>query len=80
MTKIVQEVTNENENSYKILQYLKENNGATAIEVSEATGIQKRLVDSYFSAGIIKNGYGERDLTTTPTRLILNDAGLVYEQ
>lgn len=68
------------ENSYKILQYLKENNGATAVEVSEATGIQKRLVDSYFSAGIIKNGYGERDLTTTPTRLILNDAGLVYEQ
>lgn len=68
------------ENSYKILQYLKENNGATAIEVSEATGIQKRLVDSYFSAGIVKNGYGERDLTTTPTRLILNDAGLVYEQ
>ena len=41
------------DNSYKILKYLKENNGATAIEVSEATGIQKRLVDSYFSAGII---------------------------
>ena len=68
------------DNSYKILKYLKENNGATAVEVSEATGIQKRLVDSYFSAGIIKNGYGERDSSTTPAILILNDAGLAYEQ
>lgn len=68
------------ENSYKILQYLQKNNGATAIEVSKETGIQKRLVDSYFSAGIAKNGYGERDLSFTPARLLLNEMGLKYTQ
>lgn len=68
------------ENSYKILQYLKEHGAATAIEISEAIGIQKRLVDSYFSAGLIKNGLGERDLSITPAILTLTDAGLAYTQ
>lgn len=67
-------------NSYKILQYLQKNNGATAIEVAEATGIQKRLVDSYFSAAIIKADLGERDVSTTPARLILNAKGLAYTE
>lgn len=67
-------------NSYKILQYLQKNNGATALEVAEALGIEKRLVDSYFSAGIKKNGLGDRDTTSTPAKLILNDMGMKYTQ
>lgn len=67
-------------NSYKILQYLQKNNGATALEVAEALGIEKRLVDSYFSAGIKKNGLGDRDTTSTPAKLVLNDMGMKYTQ
>lgn len=67
-------------NSYKILQYLQKNNGATALEVAEALGIEKRLVDSYFSAGIKKNGLGDRDTTFTPAKLVLNDMGMKYTQ
>lgn len=67
-------------NSYKILQYLQKNNGATALEVAEALEIEKRLVDSYFSAGIKKNGLGDRDTTSTPAKLILNDMGMKYTQ
>lgn len=68
------------DNSYKILRYLQRHNGATAVEVSEAVGIQKRLVDSYFSAGIAKADLGARDLSTTPARLVLNAKGLAYTQ
>ena len=67
-------------NSIKIIEYLKEHNGATAAEVSEAIDIQKRLVDSYFSAGIVKNDLGYRDTTHTPSLLFLTQAGLDYHQ
>ena len=67
-------------NSMKVLNYLKEHNGSTAIEVSEATGIQKRLVDSYFSAGIVKNELGYRDMETTPAKLYLTEKGMFYTQ
>lgn len=67
-------------NSMKILNYLKEHNGSTAMEISEAVGIQKRLVDSYFSAGIVKNDLGYRDTTQTPSLLFLTKAGLDYTQ
>jgi predicted ArsR family transcriptional regulator len=66
--------------SYEILQYLKEHNGASAIEVAEALEMEKRRVDSYFSAAIIREGLGERDTTTTPSRLLLNEKGLLYTQ
>lgn len=68
------------ENSMKILNYLKEHNGSTAIDVAEMIGIQKRLVDSYFSAGIVKNNLGYRDRETNPSRLFLNEAGMNYTQ
>ena len=64
-------------NSMKIIEYLKENNGATAAEISEALGIQKRLVDSYFSAAVIQNDLGYRN-EETPAKLILNDKGLAF--
>ena len=63
------------ENSYKILQYLQKHNGATALEVAQALNMEKRLVDSYFSAGIIRNGLGMRDEKTTPAKLLLNELG-----
>jgi predicted transcriptional regulator len=68
------------ENSYKIVQYLQEHNGATAKEVSTALGIDKRFVDSYFSAAVVKTGLGARDTSVTPSRLVLNDEGLSYTQ
>ena len=67
--------------SYKILNYLKEHEGAaTAKEIAEALGMEKRRVDSYFSAAIVREGLGERDTTTTPSRLLLNEKGLLYTQ
>lgn len=68
------------ENSYKIVQYLQEHNGVTAKEVSAALGIDKRFVDSYFSAAVVQGGLGSRDTTVTPSRLVLNDKGLSYTQ
>ena len=68
------------ENSMKILNYLKEHNGSTAAEVSEAINMQKRLVDSYFSGGIIKNDLGYRDKEVSPALLYLNEKGMNYEQ
>lgn len=66
--------------SYDILNYLKEHNGATAKEVAEALDMEKRRVDSYFSAAIAGEGLGERDRTVTPSRLVLNEKGLNYVQ
>ena len=67
-------------NSYKILEYLKLHNGATANEVAKELNMEKRLVDSYFSAGIAKNDLGYRDTTVTPAKLFLNEKGLAYTQ
>ena len=66
------------ETSYSILNYLKEHNGFTAKQVSEALEIEKRRVDSCFSAAIVGAELGERDRSVTPSRLILNEKGLAY--
>lgn len=66
--------------SYQILNYLKENGDSPAIEIAEALGMEKRRVDSYFSAAIMGAGLGERDTSTTPSTLRLNDAGRNYTQ
>lgn len=68
------------DNSYKILTWLKTNDGATAKGVSEATDIAKRLVDSYFSAAIEAKGLGYRDRTSSPSKLHLTAEGQAYEQ
>lgn len=68
------------DNTMKILNYLKLHNGSTANEVAEAIDMQKRLVDSYFSGGIIKNDLGYRDKEVTPAKLYLNEKGMHYEQ
>ena len=68
------------EQTTKILNYLKEHEGAgTAKEIADALDMEKRRVDSFFSAGIIKAGLGERDMSTTPSTLRLNEDGMNYE-
>ena len=66
--------------TYEILQYLKEHNGATAVEVAEALQLEKRRVDSYFSAAIVRAGLGERDTSAAPSKLMLNEQGLLFTQ
>jgi len=66
--------------SYGILNYLKEHNGATAKEVAVALDMEKRRVDSCFSAAIAGAGLGERDKSVTPSSLVLNEKGLSYVQ
>lgn len=68
------------DNSYKILKYLKEHNPSTAKEVAEALQMEKRRVDSYFSAAIEGADLGYRDRAFTPSKLFLNENGLEYEQ
>lgn len=68
------------EKSYKILCYLKEHNGATALEVAKALDMQKRLVDSCFSATIVGQEYGYRDSAVLPSKLYLTQAGMNYQQ
>lgn len=66
--------------SYQILNYLKEHGDSTAIQIAEALGMEKRRVDSYFSAAIMNAGMGERDQSVTPSVLRLNEKGLEYVQ
>lgn len=66
--------------SYTILKYLKEHNGSTAKMVSGALEIEKRRVDSCFSAAIAGADLGYRDRSVTPSRLFLNEKGLAYTQ
>lgn len=66
--------------SYQILNYLKEHGDSTAASVGEALGMEKRRVDSYFSAAIVGGGLGERDTNVTPSLLKLNDEGKAYTQ
>lgn len=51
------------ENSKKVLNYLKENNGAdvTAADVAAALGIEKKSVDGAFTSAIQRKGYGVRE-------------------
>ena len=50
------------ENSKKVLNYLKEINGAqvTAADVAEALGLEKRQVDGIFTSAIQRKGLGVR--------------------
>lgn len=68
------------ENSYKILNYLKKNNPSTAKEIAAALQMEKRRVDSYFSAAIEGADLGYRDRNYTPSKLFLNKKGMEYEQ
>lgn len=68
------------ENSYKILNYLKKNNPSTAKDIAAALQMEKRRVDSYFSAAIEGAGLGYRDRNYTPSKLFLNEEGMEYEQ
>lgn len=59
------------ENSKKVLNYLKEINGAqvTAADVAEALGLEKRQVDGIFTSAIQRKGLGVR----TPAEIELED-------
>ena len=60
-----------NENSKKILNYLKEVNGqnVTAADVAAALGLEKRSVDGSFTSAIQRKGLGIR----TPAEVELDD-------
>ena len=59
------------ENSKKVLNYLKENNGVdvTAADVAEALGLEKRQVDGSFTSAIQRKGLGVR----VPAEIELED-------
>ena len=59
------------ENSKKVLNYLKEINGAqvTAADVAEALGLEKRQVDGIFTSAIQRKQLGVR----TPAEIELED-------
>ena len=59
------------ENSKKVLNYLKEINGAnvTAADVAEALGIEKKSVDGIFTSAIQRKGLGVR----VPSEIALED-------
>jgi hypothetical protein len=78
------------ENSKKVLNFLKENNGAdlTAADVAAALGIEKRSVDGAFTSALQRKGYGERipaevenpDGTHKAVKLLkLTDAGMAFD-
>lgn len=54
------------ENSKKIYNFLKENNGTqlTAADVAEALGLPKKTVDGAFTSAIQRKGYGVRTPAT----------------
>lgn len=51
------------ENTRKVLDYLKENNGSdlTAADVAEALGLEKRQVDGIFTSALQRKQLGVRD-------------------
>lgn len=51
------------ENTRKVLDYLKENNGKdlTAADVAEALGLEKRQVDGIFTSAFQRKGFGIRE-------------------
>jgi len=59
------------ENSRKVFEYLKANNGAdlTAADVATALGLEKRSVDGIFTSAIQRKGLGVR----TPAEVELED-------
>ena len=78
------------ENSVKVLNYLKEINGAdvTATDVAEALGLPKKSVDGIFTSAIQRKCYGVRvpaevtleDGTHKPVKLLrLTEAGMAFD-
>lgn len=78
------------ENSVKVLNYLKEINGAdvTSGDVAEALGLEKRQVDGIFTSAIQRKGLGIRvpaeveleDGTHKAVKLLkLTDAGMAFD-
>ena len=66
--------------SIDIIKYLQEHDGAaTAKEIAEALEMEKRRVDSFFSASVIRAGMGERDTSESPSVLRLNESGMAFE-
>lgn len=59
------------ENTRKVLDYLKENNGEdlTAADVAEALGLEKRQVDGIFTSAFQRKGLGVRE----PSEVTLED-------
>lgn len=59
------------ENTRKVLDYLKENNGKdlTAADVAEALGLEKRQVDGIFTSAFQRKGLGVRE----PDEITLDD-------
>lgn len=59
------------ENTRKVFDYLKENDGEdlTAANVAEALGLEKRQVDGIFTSALQRKGYGYRD----PAEIANND-------
>lgn len=51
------------ENTRKVLDYLKDNNGQdlTAADVAEALSLEKRQVDGIFTSALQRKGYGVRE-------------------
>lgn len=78
------------ENSKKVLNYLKEINGAnvTSADVAEALGLEKRSVDGIFTSAIQRKGLGVRkpaeieldDGSHKPVKfLVLTPAGMAFD-
>lgn len=78
------------ENSVKVLNYLKEINGAdvTSGDVAEALGLEKRQVDGIFTSAIQRKGLGIRvpaeveleDGTHKAVKFLrLTDAGMSFD-
>ncbi len=78
------------ENSVKVLNYLKDINGAdvTSGDVAEALGLEKRQVDGIFTSAIQRKGLGIRvpaeveleDGTHKAVKFLkLTDAGMAFD-
>lgn len=78
------------DNSKKVLNYMKEVNGAdvTAADVAAALGLEKRQVDGIFTSAIQRKGYGVRipaeveleDGSHKPVKFLkLTDAGMAFD-
>ncbi len=78
------------ENSVKVLNYLKDINGAdvTSGDVAEALGLEKRQVDGIFTSAIQRKGLGIRvpaeveleDGTHKAVKFLkLTDAGMTFD-
>lgn len=77
------------ENSKRVLNYLKEQNGAdlTAADVAEALGLEKKSVDGSFTSAIQRKNLGVREEAQVEVDgkfknvkfLKLTDAGMAFD-